>query len=249
MLQGQRILAVVPARSGSKGIPHKNMQRLSGLSLIGWTGRTLAQVPWIDRRIISTDSPEYAREGERYGLEAPFLRPPHLSTDTASAIDTVRHALAAVEALDGSTCDIVLVLEPSSPLRLPSDLEQTVRSLLETGADSVVTVSLLPSKYHPLKTLRVTERRLDLYLDAGRAIVGRQSLESLYWRNGVCYALTRNCLLEQQIVIARHCVAGVIPHPVVNIDEPWDLAWAEFLLAHKHFEPAFATAHAGPLVT
>ena len=95
MLNGKRILAVVPARSGSKGIPHKNLQPLQGISLIGWAGRTLQAVSFLDARVISTDSPAYAREGARYGLDAPFLRPRTLSTDRAAAIDVARHALLA----------------------------------------------------------------------------------------------------------------------------------------------------------
>lgn len=233
MLEGKRILAVVPARSGSKGLPNKNMRLLDGISLIGWAGRTLGQLQFIDRRIISTDSPEYAREGERYGLEAPFLRPAHLSTDTAGAVETMQHALTMMETLTNQSFDIVLIIEPTSPLRLPLDIEKAVRRLISSGVDCVVTVSPLSSKSHPLKVLKVTEGRLDFYLEAGRTIKDRQSLDQLYWRNGVCYALTRTCLMDQAAVFVERCVPEIVDHPVVNIDEPWELEWAEFLLARR----------------
>lgn len=226
MLEKQRVLAVVPARSGSKGIPNKNMQPLQGISLIGWAGKVLAQLPWIDRRIISTDSKAYATEGKRFGLEAPFLRPSALSTDTSSGVDVVEHTLKSMEALDKQTFDIVLVIEPTSPLRTSADIEQTVRRLLSTKADSAVTVSPLPSKFHPLKVLRIDGTQLGFYTEQGRSIVNRQSLSPLYWRNGVCYALRRSCLLEQHTVLGQRCVAVVIDHPVVNVDEPWELEWA-----------------------
>lgn len=235
MLEGKRILAVVPARSGSKGLPNKNMRLLDGISLIGWAGRTLGQLQFIDRRIISTDSPEYAREGERYGLEAPFLRPPRLSTDTAGAVETIQHALTMMETLTNQSFDIVLIIEPTSPLRLPLDIEKAVRRLISSGVDCVVTVSPLSSKSHPLKVLKVTEGRLDFYLEAGRTIKDRQSLDQLYWRNGVCYALTRTCLMDQAAVFVERCVPEIVDHPVVNIDEPWELEWAEFLLARRAF--------------
>ncbi len=238
MLDGKRILAVVPARGGSKGIPNKNMQLLAGVSLIGWAGRTLTKVPFLDRRILSTDSPEYAQEGRQYGLEVPFLRPPHLSTDTASAIEVVQHALSSLEPVSGEVFDIVLIIEPTSPLRLPSDVEQAVRVLLTTGADSVVTVSPVPAKFHPLKALKIVEEQLDFYVDTGRTITVRQHLDKLYWRNGVCYALTRACIMERGAILGGHCVPMVVDHSVVNIDEPWELDWAEFLLGRA--PPAFA---------
>src|SRR5688500_14347535 len=101
MIGASRVLAVVPARSGSKGIPDKNMRAVQGRSLIGWAGRCLSHLGFIDRRVISTDSPRYAEEGRRFGLDARFLRPDSLSGDRAGAVETVAHALGAVEAIDG----------------------------------------------------------------------------------------------------------------------------------------------------
>jgi CMP-N,N'-diacetyllegionaminic acid synthase len=231
VIDGRSVLAVVPARSGSKGIPGKNLRTLKGVSLIGRAGQTLAAVPLVDRRIISTDTEEYAAEGRRHGLEAPFLRPAELATDQAGAMETVRHALLAVEAIDGRRYDIVLIVEPTSPLRVPADIEATVRTLLDTSADSAVTVSPLPTKAHPAKVLvKKPDGALDFFLEEGRGVTARQSLEGLYWRNGVCYALTRACLVEQGAIFGRRTVAHVIDRPLVNIDEPWELEWAELLL-------------------
>jgi CMP-N-acetylneuraminic acid synthetase len=231
MIEGRSVLAVVPARSGSKGIPGKNMRPIKGLSLIGWAGRTLAAVPFVDRRILSTDAEEYADEGRRHGLDAPFLRPAAISTDQAGAVETIQHALLTMEAVDHQTYDVVLIVEPTSPLRQPADIEATVRTLLESGADSAVTVSPLPAKAHPSKVLtKDAEGRLDFFQTEGRSVVARQSLSRLFWRNGVCYALTRACLVEQSAIFGRRTVAHVIDRPLVNIDEPWELEWAEFLL-------------------
>src|SRR5687768_15190708 len=109
MIEERRVLAVVPARAGSKGVAHKNMRQLHGLSLIGWAGRILGQLEYLDARVISTDSADYAAEGERHGLAAPFLRPPELSTDVATGLDTVAHALGEMEARTGKPFDIVLI--------------------------------------------------------------------------------------------------------------------------------------------
>jgi CMP-N-acetylneuraminic acid synthetase len=234
MLAGR---AIVPARSGSKGIPGKNMRELRGLSLIGWAGRTLAAASFVDRRILTTDSDDYAAEGRNHGLDAPFLRPPHLSGDGAGALETVQHALAAVEAIDGRAYDVLLIVEPTSPLRHAADFEGAARRLIDTGADSVVTVTTLPAKFHPRKVLVDREGSLDFLTPDGRSVVARQSLERLYFRNGVCYALTRECLLEQHAIFGRRTLAEVTPHPTVNIDEPWELEWASFLLERGIFTP------------
>ena len=244
MFEDRRILAVVPARSGSRGVPDKNLKPLAGTSLIGWAGKTLAQVPWIEHRIISTDSPAYAEEGRRFGLDTPFLRPAELSTDTAGAVETVQHALTTMETLSQQRFDLVLIVEPTSPLRRASDLERATRRLIDSEADSVVSVSALSSKAHPRKVFRMAgDGELQFYEESGHAVRSRQSLEPLYWRDGVCYALTRACLMDQGAIIGRRCLADLTPHPVVNIDEPWELTWAECLLAQGLFvfeEPGMA---------
>ncbi|OGQ24916.1 MAG: hypothetical protein A3C54_08435 [Deltaproteobacteria bacterium RIFCSPHIGHO2_02_FULL_60_17] len=231
MLKGKVILAVVPARSKSRGIPDKNMRLLGGVSLIGRAGTALSALPFIDARVISTDSPGYAAEGRRYGLDAPFLRPSSLSTDEAGAVETVQHALLESEKHYSKKFDIVLIVEPTSPLRLPEDIERVVHRLIDTGADSVATVSPLPSKFHPSKVLTGKDGRLGFFMEDGHRIRARQQLrDDLYWRNGVCYALTRACLMERHAVITDNTIGDVITRPVVNVDDPIELEWAELLL-------------------
>lgn len=234
MLEGKRILAVVPARSGSRGIPDKNMAPLGGTSLIGRAGDCLAQLTWLDATVISTDSRAYADEGTRHGLRAPFLRPAELASDTAGAVDTMIHALNECEREDGVTYDVVLIVEPTSPLRRPEDVEGCTRLLLDTGADSVVAVSPLPSKSHPAKIFACEDGVLTFYEERGADVVNRQELEGdLCFRNGVCYALSRECLMEKRSVVTDDTRAYVIDREIVNIDEPFELELAEFLLTRE----------------
>jgi len=231
MLRDKSVLAVVPARSGSKGIPNKNMQPLKGVSLIGWAGKTLGSLPFIDARVIFTDSPEYAQEGQRYGLEAPFPRPSHLSTDRVGAIETIQYALTEAERHYGRRFDVILIVEPTSPLRAPEDVERATTKLVESGADSVVTVSPLTEKSHPRKVLVEEDGRLGFLVEGGNEVKARQSLTgNYYWRNGACYALTRECLMEKAVIFAENTLPEIITRPLANIDEPIDLEWAEFLL-------------------
>jgi len=231
MFMGKKIVAVVPARSGSKGIPNKNMKILAGKSLIGWAGGCLGKLTWLDGKIISTDSFEYAEEGQKYGLDAPFLRPAELSSDTAGAVETVTHAILEGEKYYKKMFDIILIAEPTSPLREPKDIEETTRLLVTSGADSVVTVSGLSSKYHPAKIFTIKRKKLVYYKKAGASVVSRQSLDNNYYmRNGICYAMTRTCLLNKEKIITDNTIPLIIEREVVNIDEPIELEWAEFLL-------------------
>jgi CMP-N-acetylneuraminic acid synthetase len=236
MLGARRILAVVPARAGSKGVPSKNMRELRGLSLIGWAARILNRLPYLDARVISTDAPAYAAEGQRHGLAAPFLRPPELSSDTASSVDTVAHALRLMESRTASRFEIVIVLEPTSPLRLPEDVTRTIARIIGEACDSAATVSRLDPKWHPCKAIRIDNGRVAVGAPNQAPVVMRQQLEPLFWRNGVCYAATRECLLEQHEILGRDCAAHIVEHPVVNIDAEWELDWAEFLLAKSEHQ-------------
>ncbi len=236
MLEEKYILAVVPARSGSKGIPNKNMQQLLGTTLIGLAGHCLSKLTWIDKKIISTDSKEYAEEGIRYGLDAPFLRPAKLSSDSAGAIETVTHALLEAERIYGKHFDIVLIVEPTSPLRKPEDIENCTRKLLDSDADSVICVSILNPTSHPAKVMIVNNGRLDHYETRGASIIGRQSLETLYLRNGICYAVRRECLLAKKKIITDNTLPSIIEREVINIDNPIELVWAEVLMRRNELE-------------
>lgn len=237
MIAGRRVLAVVPARSGSKGIPDKNVQLLDGCSLLGWAGRTLRACPSVDRAIVSTDSRAYAAEAERHGLAAPFLRPPDLSRDTSGAVETMIHALEATQAHYGERYDVVLIVEPTCPLRVPADIEGALGLLVEHDADSVVTVSRLDSKYHPHKILKVDHERLSFYDPAGKEVVMRQTLSPLYYRNGACYAIRSSCLVERRVIISENTRPYVIDRPLVNIDTPEELEMARLLMSRAPLAP------------
>lgn len=231
MFKGKSMVAVVPARSGSKGIKDKNIKPLAGISLIGHAGRCLSKLDWLDAKVLSTDSQDYIEEGRKFGLEAPFLRPEALSSDTASAVDTLVHAVTESERVFGKRFDVVLIIEPTSPFRRSEDIAAAVELLVEEKADSVVTVCELDTKSHPAKVLKLTDSgKLDFYEKRGAKVVYRQSLPKLYWRNGVCYALTRECLIEKKTIFSDKSLPLVIEREIVNIDDALDFEWAEFLL-------------------
>lgn len=229
--QGRRVLAVVPARGGSKGIPRKNLRHVGGRSLIAHCADLCAQLAWLDLAVLSTDDEEIAGEGRAHGLAVPFMRPAELAGDTATSVDMWRHAWLAAEAGHGKF-DLGILLEPTSPLRRVGDVESTLDLLLAEGAAAAATVSVAPGHFTPHKCLTVSERqRIGFFLPQGGQHSLRQSIPPFYYRNGLCYAVRRETLVERGHIIDEDCAAVVIRRPVVNIDEPFDLELAEFLLS------------------
>ncbi len=235
MRSGKRVIAVVPARSGSRGIADKNMQQVGGYSLIARAARVLAspQCDWIDRRLLSTDSERYAEEGRKHGLECPFLRPAELARDDVGAVETLQHAWRAAEAHWRERYDVLLIVEPTCPLRTVEDVVGTFEALMADGAQAALAVSRLDSKSHPHKVLTVEDGSVGYYAAEGASVQTRQSLSELYYRNGACYAVARRRLLEEGAIIGRDTVPYVVDRPLANIDEPIDLAFARFLVADE----------------
>ena len=231
MICGLRVLAIVPARGGSKGIPMKNLRPVGGRPLVALAGAAAAAVAEIDRRVVSTDHPEIARVAREAGLDAPFVRPDSISGDRIGDWDVLLHALQATEGVDGVRYDIVVMMQPTSPLRRASDVLGTIRMLVEGDYDAVWSVSETDSKAHPLKQLVVRNGVMDFWDPRGADIIARQQLEPVYHRNGVAYAFTRQCLLEQKTIKGARTGAYVVAGDHVSIDTEWDIELIEFLRA------------------
>jgi CMP-N,N'-diacetyllegionaminic acid synthase len=234
MIDGRTVLAVVPARGGSKSIPRKNLKKVGGVSLVGRAAQVAAALPIIDAALISTDDAEIAAEAIAHGLDAPFMRPADLSGDTATSVDMWRHAWLAAEDHYGKRFDLSVLLEPTSPLRRPEDVERTLRALLKVGAPAAATVSPTPAHYTPHKTLKINAKgEIDFYLEGGAKHSLRQGIPAYYHRNGLCYAVTRDHLVNKGRIIDRGAVAVVVDRHVVNIDDMFELELAEWLLQRE----------------
>jgi len=232
--ENKTVLAVIPARGGSKGIPRKNLAKIAGRSLIARAADVVAAMGWLDYSLLSTDDEEIAAEGRRHGLQVPFMRPAELAGDRATAVDMWQHAWHASESHYGTRIDLSVLLEPTSPLRRADDVVKTLRILVDSGNSSAVTVSRTPAHFTPERTLCIDERgHLRPYLDEGLRYTSRQMIGAYYHRNGLAYAVTREALLDQGKIIQDDTLAVPVERPVVNIDEPLDLAWAEFILQRE----------------
>ncbi len=233
-INGLNILAVVPARGGSKGIPRKNLQKVGGLSLIARAAGIAASLDWIDAAVISTDDPEMAEEGRKFGLDVPFMRPARLADDTALGIDVWKHAWTACEKLYGKRFDISVKLEPTSPLRRPEDVELTAMTVIKGGHPAAATISPTPAHYSPHKTLTVSsDGIIGFYLKDGARFSLRQGIPQYYHRNGVCYAATREHVVDQGMIIDQNAAGIIIDRPVVNIDDRFDLELAHWMISKQ----------------
>lgn len=233
MIGDQRVLAVCPARGGSKGIPLKNLMPFLGVPLVARVGHLVRECPSIDRAVVSTDEPKIAEVAQEAGLDAPFMRPQKLSGDRVSDAPVLAHALEETERIDGVRYDVIVMLQPTSPLREPEHVEKTIRTLVDGGWDAVWSVSETDSKEHPLKQLTIEDERLDYYDPEGAKIIARQQLSTVYHRNGVAYAITRNCLMGGGGIKGERTGAVVITGTMISIDTLWDLELAEFVARRR----------------
>lgn len=229
MIDGRRVLAVVPARGGSKGLPRKNLRAINGVPLVGHAAQCATNVAEIDRAVVSTDDEEIAEAAKHHGIAAPFRRSDALAGDLVGDHPVLVEALERMEQIDGTRYDLIVMLQPTSPSRTPDHVRQALTMAVEGDWDAVWTVSRTDTKYHPDKQLVVDEGQLHFFTDRGPEIIARQQLSALYHRNGIAYVITRACLMDQKSTFGTRVAALVIDGPVVNIDTALDLRWAQFL--------------------
>lgn len=235
MFQGKRILAIIPARGGSKGVPLKNIYPLGGKPLITWVKPVLDEIPEIDKTVVSTDSEKIAEVAKSVGLEVPFYRPESLSGDRIGDLEVLTHALQVMELQDDCRYDIVLMLQPTCPLRKSKHVIDTFTKLVNEERDAVWTLSETDSKGHPLKQFNISDSGdLTYYDEAGKKIIARQQLIPVYHRNGASYAITRECLLDQKSIFGEN-PAAIITENLISIDTVEDFEMTEWMLANsKH---------------
>jgi CMP-N-acetylneuraminic acid synthetase len=242
------VLALVPARGGSKGIPRKNIRLLAGKPVLGYAVEAGLAASLVDRVVCSTDDEEIAQVAHDCGAEVPFLRPAELAQDTTEDWPVFKHALDWLREHEGYEPDIVVNLRPTSPLRRVEHVDGAIQLLLDSGADSVKSVCV--ARQHPHKMWRMPNGPADLMqpfvttpfrLSRGPD-VPRAELETVYWQNGVVDVTRRSVILEQGVMIGR-TVAGLVTEPEdsADLDTPFDLLVAELLIQQRRQQAGLAT--------
>ena len=226
---GGKVLGIIPARGGSKGLPRKNIRSLAGKPLIAWSIEAGLQSSWIDELIVNTDSPEIAAVAREYGAQVPFLRAPELATDTATTMDVLVDTFDWYEN-QGRSFDLVILLQPTSPLRTKDDIDQALQVYREKQAEAVV--SVCPVEHHPFWSNRLpADGCLDKFLRPEAINTPRQQLPEYYHLNGALYLAAIDRLRELNSFFGPRTYAYVMPRErSVDIDTLLDLHLAEILL-------------------
>jgi len=231
MYKNKNILLVVPARGGSKGVPLKNIYMLGGKPLIYWTLDLISELGDLGRTYVSTDSEKIIDVVKKKGFNPPFKRPEILSGDSAKDFEVIEHALIAIENYDNKKYDIILMLQPTSPFRTVNQIFGVLDLIIEKKYDSVWTVSDTDLKFHPVKQLKILNGLLSYVLEEGNSFPIRQSLYNTYHVNGLAYAFTRECILQQKSRKGKKTAPFIIKEKVVNID-----TFDDFKLAEKYIQ-------------
>ncbi|MGE5490533.1 MAG: cytidylyltransferase domain-containing protein [Actinomycetota bacterium] len=233
MIDGKRVLGLIPARGGSKGLPGKNIRPLCGKPLIAWSIEQGRASACVDAVVVSTDSQEIADVARTYGAEVPFLRPAHLAADTSPTIDAVIHALDFLAA-EGREFDIVALLETTSPLRDVSDIDEAVAALVSTpGAESIVGVAQVEGA-HPDFLTTMDRGFLRPYRQVGMVAKRRQELEALFYPEGTIYVSYAESLRRRRSFYHEATLGHVGDrYKAFEIDELCDAIAVEALLAAK----------------
>ncbi|RED84034.1 cytidylyltransferase domain-containing protein [Cohnella phaseoli] len=227
MIDGKTILAVIPARGGSKGIPKKNISLVLGKPLISWTIEEAKKSKYIDRLILSSDDHEIMNIALKYGCEVPFVRPKELSDDFASGMDAVLHAVDSI----GQHYDYVLYLQPTSPLRTADDIDNCIEMCISEKAPACVSVTTVDKSPYWMFFLDQS-RVLDTPVISNEGLKKRrQDINEAYVLNGALYFAKTDWLKENKVFVNKETLAYKMPNErSIDIDTVLDLKLFEMMV-------------------
>ncbi|MAZ41021.1 acylneuraminate cytidylyltransferase [bacterium] len=224
-----RVLGVVTARGGSKGIPRKNVRDLCGRPLICHTIDTANKSKLLSRSIISTDDTEIAEIAKKCGGEVPFMRPKELAQDESTSIEVIQNVIETLKK-EGEKYDYVMILQPTSPLRTAEDIDGCIAVAQKTNADSVMSMKEADD-FSAKKMKKIVDGKIEPYFeDEGKESSRRQDLEKAYKRNCAIYLTKTNLILKGDL-FGNNSQAYIMPEErSVDINQPVDFELAEFWL-------------------
>lgn len=232
MINGKKILAVITARSGSKRLPEKNITDFCGKPLIYWTVKSALDSKYIDRTLISTDSNLIGKMVENYGCDFPFLRPEELSDDDASSNDVMLHALKWIRDNDPHSYEYALLLQPTSPLRTASHIDQAIEKFNSTpNFSSLISITKIEIKLSWLKAIDTSGNLIDYFPEK---IEQRIQADDAYIPNGAIYITEINSFLEDKSFYSGSSTFFIMKQDEsIDIDTINDFRLAEFYFRQK----------------
>jgi CMP-N-acetylneuraminic acid synthetase len=231
MIGNNRVVAIIPARAGSKGVPRKNLQTLGDKPLIAWPIDVALATPEIDRVIVSTDGDEIAGVARSFGAEV-AMRPAELASDTAIVADVLRHHIKELRA-QGETAKYLVLLEPTSPFRLPKDISACLQQIEEKGLDSVAT--FMDPHLNPHRAWRIEDGLVEPFIKGAVPWLPRQLQPKAYQLNGAVYAFDMDMLTEdrQGILFGKIGAVMMDQRRSIDIDTSFDFVVANALLSEN----------------
>ncbi len=226
-----RVLGIIPARGGSKGVPRKNLRKLAGKPLLEYTAEAALASTRLSRIILTTEDQEIAEAGRQCGIEVPFMRPESLARDDTPMLPVIRHAVKTLED-SGDRYDAICLLQPTNPLRRPEDIDNCIRLLDEQEADSVVSMLPVPVEFNP-HWVWFSDSNGYLKIATGEEmpIPRRQELPAAWHREGSVYVMRRDVLVERNTFYGAKMIGYMMdPEKTVNIDTMEDWVRAEKLI-------------------
>jgi CMP-N-acetylneuraminic acid synthetase len=234
MINGRSVIAIVPARGGSKGLPGKNIRPLCGKPLVAWSIEKALRSQHLDTVVVTTDSPELAAVARSHGAEVPFLRPAELATDHASTYDAIRHTLAYYRDRERRQFDYTVLLEPTSPLREDDDIDRMLRALdgRRSEFDAIVSVGRVTE--HPSIMKRLERDAIAPFCPELLTAPRRQDAAPAYFPYGVAYIAKTDRLLEENTFYTRRCMGFPIKrYQNFEIDDIYDWICVEQVMRHE----------------
>lgn len=231
MYKHKKVLAIITARGGSKGLPGKNIKNLLGKPLIAWSIDQAKASKYIDKLIVSTDDVKIAEVAKSYGADIPFIRPAALASDQASSIDVIEHAINFLKN-QGSQYDILILLEPTSPLREVEDIDLSIAQLVDTpNAESIAGVSKVEGQ-HPDFLVSLSDNFMRSYQQY--EVKRRQDLSSLFFFEGTIYASYISAFLEKRSFYHDRTLGYIVPKwKSFEIDDLIDFMIVEKILEER----------------
>lgn len=221
-----KVVALIPARSGSKGIPNKNIKTIGGKPLIAHSIEFALKIKKIDRVIVSTDSKKIAQVAKKYGAEVPFIRPKSLASDSARMYDTVNHLIQFLNQRK-DYFDFIALLQPTSPFRLKKNFNDALKKIEENSdIDSVVSLDEVPKHFSPDFLMKIEDEKVYSYTNKGKKVFRRQDVEPAYIRNGQFYISRISSLTEKNTIYGKNSSPFITLHKAINLDtlDDWKAA-------------------------
>jgi len=234
MIKDKKILAIIPARGGSKGLPRKNIKNLAGKPLIAWTIELALKSRYLDRVVVSTEDKEIAKIARRYGAEVPFLRPKKYARDDSPTSEVINHAINWFKKR-GENFDIVICLEPTSPLRREEDIDNAIEFFIKNinKADSLVSVGEIHLE-NPYIAKKIEKGYVKPLIKTHKNIYQRQQLLKTYFPYGVIYLSKIKTYQKYNTFYQKRTIPYFIERwQNYEIDDIWDFICVEAILKQK----------------